>query len=85
MMGSGYGPRWMTLRLRHQTLVDPALLHQVMFLASASSHRVLVSCNCLGGRRVMGTSADLDEARALYNDPANHARPFAVITDRARW
>lgn len=88
--------RWQRLRLRYQTLRDTSLVHQVQFqtIKGGSGGDITVTCNCrvtrIGTRGPndhppMGIVRNLDESRALYNDPANHFKPFDPIKDGARW
>lgn len=79
------------IELDHITLQDDSLTHQVRF-----THRA-VSCNCratVGDHEkagkvfyepMDGQSATLDQARVLYNDPANHYQPFDPAVDGAQW
>lgn len=73
---------------KRYTLVDRSLTHQVVFLKERIGQQVYVTCNCLmnlpASRRRMGYSTDLDAARTLYDNPANHAKPFGP-GDRAKW
>lgn len=82
------------MRPHHVTLRDPELPHQVVFLTPGGSHYPAVSCNCMRawhgpGRTVthdpMGPGPDLAAARALYNNPANHRKPFDPAIDGAKW
>ena len=80
------------IELDHVTLADPDLTHQVYF--GISDNKNQVTCNC---RRVknkirgnyhpnyIGPAKDINEARALYNDPANHKAPFDPEKDSAKW
>lgn len=74
--------------LKKFTLADPSLPHQVVFFLPKKSQQVEVSCNCLrerkGGYQSMGVSSDLETARALYNDPNNHKKPFGS-EDICKW
>lgn len=71
----------------HATLRDPELPHQVVL--QAPQGRVVASCNCrlegAGNYAAMGPAPDLAAARRLYNDPANHDKPFDPERDGARW
>lgn len=80
------------MQLSHVTLADDSLTHQVRFTTYHGG--LYVSCNC---RRTIvnetfqklhteaiGRYRDLDEARKLYNDPANHWKPFSK-EDESRW
>lgn len=75
------------VRFTYQTEIDPTLDHQVVM--SFVGVNVGISCNCLFVKRkqshkVVGVSTCLEESRALYNNPANHAKPFTK-EDEARW
>lgn len=80
------------MRLRYQTPRDPTLTHQVVLCIQHGTASVVVSCNCRGvhhsNKEVtyvpMGKVKDLDESRRLYNDPANHNKPFTK-EDEAKW
>lgn len=70
--------------------------HQVRF--TARNHKIMVGCICRirlegsteyivdGSRKVhmIGETKNLDESRALYNDPENHWLPFTE-EDKAKW
>ena len=80
------------LYLPHMTIADPELLHQVIFI-SPSAGSLKVSCNCLAYQKslgggishaYMGDSESLDVARAMYNNPEFHIKPFGPEW-RAKW
>jgi hypothetical protein len=85
--------RAVVVRPAHVTLRDPALPHQVILQHPAGGGPVVVSCNCLRkrlrrggvGYTPIGEGPDLVAARALYNDPANHRKPFDPEADGAKW
>lgn len=79
------------MQLPYVTERDESLPHQVVFLVL--NYTVHVSCNCRleyhgpGKAKTyapMGQSHNLDKSRRLYNDPANHRKPFREW-DAAKW
>lgn len=88
------------MRPSHYTERDPSLPHQVVFTKpSGFGGHPFVSCNCRGKRLVgprgvpdtgpiaydpIGVAPDLERARMLYNNPANHRKPF-TDKDFAKW
>jgi hypothetical protein len=87
----------MAMRLKYQTPRDPNATHQVVIFkrgAIAGKQRgdqIHVSCNCMRieeghgqSHASMGVVSNLDESRALYNDPSNHMEVFTE-EDEARW
>lgn len=74
------------MQLPYTTERDENLPHQVVFFVHDS--RVQVSCNCRKSgntHQAMGTAdGDIDKARSLYNDPANHRTEFGE-EDTAKW
>lgn len=74
----------MPLRLKYVTLRDPSLTHQAVFAITSHGAATTVSCNCRNGHPPMGRTFDLDDARALYNNPRNHMERF-IEEDRAKW
>lgn len=79
------------MKLPYQTLRDSSLPHQVVFFTPGGTSRVLVSCNCRSAFNKKGHYYDpigpvmtLEESRKLYNNPANHHKPFTE-EDKATW
>lgn len=82
------------LHLDHFTLRDESLEHQVVIFSEPGNGHIHVSCNCLAkrgtagpwsqGHQSMGVVRNLEDSRALYNDPANHRKPFGP-EDVAKW
>lgn len=78
------------LSLPYYTPQDDTLEHQVRFLFH--DHHVVVSCNCrkdhtannVAFYSAIAPSHNLDDARRLYNDPANHWASFSE-GDKAKW
>lgn len=79
------------MQLPYVTERDESLPHQVVFIVL--NNTVYVSCNCRvehhdpGNTKTydpMGQSNDLDRSRRLYNNPANHRKPFGE-GDAAKW
>ena len=79
------------MQLPYVTERDESLPHQVVFIVL--NNTVYVSCNCRVEHRgpgnaktydPMGQSNDLNRSRRLYNDPANHRKPFGK-GDAAKW
>jgi hypothetical protein len=77
----------------YYTYRDETLTHQVVF-AQCGSGGQNVSCNCRRTKEPrkrgdhdyspMGESHNLEESRALYNNPDNHFAPFSK-DDEAKW
>lgn len=80
----------MPLELKRQTVRDETLTHQVVLFTLGSV--VQISCNCRlvrhktgsYGYDSMGPTANIEESRRLYNDPANHWNEFTG-EDEAKW
>lgn len=74
------------MQLSFFTNRDDSLDHQVRFYII--KEQVHITCNCRrisGGHYMpMGRSHDLEQSRALYNDPDNHMKPFSE-EDEAKW
>lgn len=80
------------MRLDHTTERDASLPHQVVIYGLAGGHEIVVSCNCLAKTwpnmattyEPMGIVTNLEESRALYNNPVMHRISFNR-EDVARW
>lgn len=73
---------------------DPTLEHQVVIQSHPPGHHIKVSCNCrlkyntgkggVVGYDPIGTVEDAEDTKRLYNDPANHWKPFSK-EDELKW
>lgn len=81
------------MQLPFYTLRNAELPHQVVLFNQTGNASVMVSCNCrktvnrfnkVLTYEPMGKTRNLDESRALYNDPNNHRIPFSK-EDEAKW
>lgn len=73
---------------RFSPVRDPNLPHQPVL--SETTGRVTISCNCRAKKHLlrqggevmsyepMGMTTDRYDTQALYNDPANHRKPFGA-------
>lgn len=80
------------MQLSHMTPQDDSLTHQVRFMVKKRSSEIHMSCNCKQRAHPTGVAYDsmgrvdgnIELARKIYNDPANHNKPFTE-EDIAKW
>jgi hypothetical protein len=70
------------LEIEYMTLRDASLTHQIILQEDKGT--IKVSCNCrltyntgaCVGYSPIGVTANIEDTRMLYNDAANHLKPF---------
>lgn len=81
------------MRPKYLTLRDTTLPHQVVLFTQTGSYTIWISCNCRLSANAsdkklfydpIGETLNLEESRALYNDPNNHRTDFTEA-DKAKW